>query len=93
MNPYNVDIDSLKESRVITDEKGLVKLRLIEGLMKVTSKMETSEILERTGLDKSDLSRLRSLNLDRFSIDRIIGILNRLGFSAKVSVVPTNKAS
>ncbi|HXH73919.1 MAG TPA: XRE family transcriptional regulator [Bacteriovoracaceae bacterium] len=93
MNPYHVDIDSLKESRKITDEKDLLKLRLVAGLLKIISKMETSTILEQTGLDKSDLSRLRTFNLDRFSIDRIIGLLNNLGFSTKVSIVPSDKAS
>mgnify|MGYP001589750515 CR=1 FL=1 len=93
MNPYKIDINLLKESKKIKDEKDLVKLQLVSELCKIISKMETADILEQTGLDKSDLSRLRSLDFKRFSIDRIITILNDLGFSAKVSIVRLNKAS
>lgn len=93
MNPYKIDIKKLNVSEAITDEKELLKFRLASGLLKILLKMETSEILEKTDLDKSDLSRLRSLNVERFSIDRILGILNALGFSAKFSIVPTGKAS
>lgn len=93
MNPYNIDIKKLKKSEKITDEKELLKLHFAAGLLKIISKMETAEVLEKTNLDKSDLSRLKSLNLSRFSIDRIIGILNSLGFSAKISIIPLDKAS
>lgn len=55
--------------------------------------METNEILDLTGLDKSDLSRIRISDYSRFSIDRIIKIFNRLEFKAKVSIVPLENAS
>jgi hypothetical protein len=93
MNPYDVDINSLKPSKKITDPKDILKLQLVSQLSKIMNKMETSEILLQTRLDKSDLSRLRCLDLRRFSIDRIIGILNDLGYSAKISIVPTKKGS
>lgn len=93
MNPYKIDINKLKVTKTITDEKALLKLRLTAGMLKTIEKMETSEVLERTGLDKSDLSRLRSFNIERFSIDRILGILHDLGFSAQIKIVPLDKAS
>lgn len=92
MNPYRVDIEKLKESKEITDEKELLKLKLVSAFLKVTSKMSTDEILILTGLHKSDLSRMRAMNVSRFTIDRIIGLLGDLGFSTKIDVKP-KKAS
>jgi hypothetical protein len=93
MNPYDIDVDSLPESKRITDPKEILKLRLRSSFMKITFKMENSQIMKLTGLDKSDLSRLRAQNLKRFTIDRMIGILNDLGYSAQIKVVRTSKAS
>lgn len=93
MNPYKIDIESIKESKKVKDQKDIIKLKLISGLFKKISKMENSDILEKTGLDKSDLSRLRSLDIKRFSVDRIIKILNDLGFSAEISIIKIDKAS
>ena len=87
MNPYEIDIDTLLESNEITDGKELLKTKLVAEFLKITSKMETSEVLSLTGLDKSDLSRLRSFSLARFSIDRIVNLLDVLGFSTEVEVV------
>jgi hypothetical protein len=63
MNPYDIDIDELIESEEIKDEKELLKLKLVGEFLQVTSKMTTEEVLLETGLHKSDLSRLRSLNI------------------------------
>ena len=86
MNPYSIDINKLKESKEILDEKELIKLKLVQFLLKATSKMSTEDILNLTGLHKADLSRLRTLSLGRFTIDRIVGLLDQLGFSTKVDV-------
>lgn len=88
MNPYDIDYRNLKESTQITDEKELLKLRLIASFNKITSQMETDAILEATGLHKSDLSRLRTFGLDRFSIDRLITLLNSLGYTTVLNVKP-----
>lgn len=93
MNPYDIDITKLKESKKITDEKDLLKLRLLARLNEIISEMETQEILDLTRLDKSDLSRIRCSDFTRFSLDRIIGIFNSLGFKAQISIVPVKKAS
>lgn len=92
MNPYEIDIEKLKESEEIKDEKELLKLKLVSAFLKATSKMKTEDILSATGLDKSDLSRLRSMNVSRFTIDRIVGFLDALGFSTQIDVKP-KKAS
>ena len=92
MNPYEIDIEKLKESKEIKDEKELLKLKLLASFLDAISKMKTHDILAAIGLDKSDLSRLRAMNVERFTIDRIIVLLDALGFSTKIDVTP-KKAS
>jgi|APGre2960657468_1045069.scaffolds.fasta_scaffold28922_2 predicted XRE-type DNA-binding protein len=92
MNPYDIDYRKLKISKEITDERDLLKLKLIASFNKITSKMTTEEILELTGLHKSDLSRLRTFGMDRFTIDRLITLLDSLGYATKIDVKP-KKAS
>ena len=86
MNPYKIDYSKFKGSKKITDQRDLLKLRLMAQLKEVMSAMETQEILNITGLDKSDLSRLRVSSFERFSIDRLIKIFDQLGFQADFSV-------
>jgi predicted XRE-type DNA-binding protein len=86
MKAYDIDIENLRESQEITDEKELLKLKLTSEFLKVTSKMKTEDILFSTGLHKSDLSRLRSLNVSRFTIDRIVSYLDDLGFTTAIKV-------
>lgn len=93
MNPYDINYSKFKESKKITDERDLLKLRLLAELNQVMEKMETREILELTGLDKSDLSRIRISDFQRFSIDRIIKIFNQLGYKAQFSIAKKKKAS
>ncbi len=40
----------------------------------------------RTGIAAADFSRIRSTNLGRFTIDRLMSILNRLGARVEVRV-------
>ena len=83
MNAYDIDIKKLKESKEITEQKDLLKMKLVSEFLKITSQMDSSEILNITKLHKADLSRLRAMNTDRFTIDRLVGILSRLGCSMK----------
>ena len=88
MNPYEIDIEKLKESKQIDDERELLKLKLVAAFLKATEKMSSENIILVTGLHKSDLSRLRSMNVSRFTIDKIIGLLSDLGFSTNIDVEP-----
>ena len=54
--------------------------------------MKTDQILSITGLHKSDLSRLKSLDVKRFTIDRIVGFIDALGFSTSIKI-KSKKAS
>ncbi len=85
MNPYDIDIRKIKESKRITDSKLLCKLELASKFVKITSKMTPKEISEITGLNKSDISRLRTTNVERFSIDKLVDLLDILGCSVKIS--------
>ena len=40
----------------------------------------------RTGIAAADFSRIRNANLGRFSVDRLMSIINRLGARLEVSV-------
>ena len=39
---------------------------------------------QRTGIMAADFSRIRNAKLDRFTLDRLIGIINRLGSDVEV---------
>lgn len=93
MSAFEIDLKKIKNSRPVTDEKELIKLQLATAFLKATAIMESLEILEATGIHKSDLSRIRSMNLDRFTIDRLIGLLDDLGYSTTVAIKPKKRAS
>jgi hypothetical protein len=42
--------------------------------------------VKRTGIAAADSSRIRNADLGRFTIDRLMGILNRLGARIEVSL-------
>lgn len=86
MNPYKIDTRKLKKSQAVSDGKEILKLQLASKLMEIISEMPTQEVIAKTGLDKADLSRLRVLNVDRFTIDRIITLINSLGFTTTFKV-------
>lgn len=92
LNPYRINYSKLKESKKITDEKDLFKLSLLVHLNQIIEKLETKEILEITGLDKSDLSRIRISNYQRFSSDRLINILCKLGYKTECTLIKKKKA-
>ena len=41
---------------------------------------------QRTGVPAADFSRIRNANLDRFTLDRLFSIINRLGSSVEVKL-------
>jgi len=40
----------------------------------------------RTGVDQADFSRIRTVKLERFTIDRLMGIVNLLGCQVDVQI-------
>jgi len=50
---------------------------------------------ERTGVAAADFSRIRNADLERFTVDRLISILNRLGarVEVKIRVRPSKRST
>jgi predicted XRE-type DNA-binding protein len=92
-DPYEIDPESIGPSRVITDEGELLKYKLSSEIIKILRKLTIEEALEVTNLNRADLSRLKTQNIQRFSIDRLIKILILLGQSVKITISSKRKAS
>jgi predicted XRE-type DNA-binding protein len=88
MNPYDIDYSKFKPSKEITDPRDIFKLKLLAYFKKMTEDLSTQEIIEKVGLDKSDISRLRVSDYRRFTIDRLINILGRLGCEFDLKLKP-----
>lgn len=41
---------------------------------------------DRTGIAAADFSRIRNADMERFTVDRLMGIINRLGSRVEVAV-------
>ena len=55
------------------------------------SKMTAVTVSKLTGTTEADISRIRSGDLGRFSIDRLVRILNGLNRRVKVTVGPASR--
>ncbi len=88
MNPYDVDYSKFKPSKPITDPKDIFKLKLLARIYDVFEPMTTEEIIAFTGLDKSDISRIKISDYRRFTIDRLVRILDQLGYTCELKVKP-----
>lgn len=87
--PYDLtdeEIRKMKPSRIITDEKELFKVKLGARLSEILQTIDRDVAIEKTGLDNADVSRLLCGGLSRFSIDRLIGILFKLGYSPELLI-------
>ena len=84
MNPYDIDTDKLKYSKRVTDPKEILKFQIAAKIIDISVNIGTDKTQELTGLHKADLSRIRVMSLKRFTIDRLIGIANDLGFEVSI---------
>lgn len=50
------------------------------------ARLTVREAQQRTGTAAADFSRIRTADLDRFTIDRLISVVNRLGARVEVKV-------
>lgn len=57
--------------------KALLAAEIIKALDK--DKLTVRAAHARTGIAAADFSRIRNADLDRFTLDRLVGIINRLG--------------
>jgi predicted XRE-type DNA-binding protein len=83
---FDIDIESLGESKGVTDEREILKYKLSAKFLELTDHMSNQEIITKTGIHKSDLSRFKCMDISRFSIDKIVTLLGRLGFSINITV-------
>jgi predicted XRE-type DNA-binding protein len=68
----------------VRQTKAIIAAQIIKILDK--QGLSTRQAETRTGVSHSEFSRLRQANLSRFTIDRLITILEKLGQRVKISI-------
>ncbi|MDC7789270.1 helix-turn-helix transcriptional regulator [Rhodoplanes sp. TEM] len=73
----------------------LIKSRLAAELIQVMreKKLTAAAVHRATGVTVADISRIRNADLGRFSIDRLVRLLNGLGRRVGVTVEPAQGRS
>ena len=66
----------------------LLKDQLASEIIKTLDRLELTvrKAQERTGIAAADFSRIRNADLKRFTLDRLMGIVNKLGSRVEVSL-------
>ena len=64
--------------------KALLAAEIIEALDRDSLTVRAAHA--RTGIAAADFSRIRNADLSRFTLDRLVGIINRLGARVQVKV-------
>jgi predicted XRE-type DNA-binding protein len=80
----NVFADLGAPDAALRQLKAILAAQVIHVLDK--RKMTVREAHDKTGIAAADFSRLRQAKLDRFTVDRLMTILDRLGQKVDVSV-------
>lgn len=67
-----------------------LKSQLAAEIIRILDKQKLSvrKAAEKTGFDHADFSRIRSADLRRFTIDRLVTVLNRLNQHVEIKVTP-----
>ena len=68
----------------VTQLKAMLAAEIIK--MFNREKLTVRDAQERTGIAAADFSRIRNANLGRFTVDRLMAIINRLGSRIEVTV-------
>lgn len=80
----NVYRDLGKENADIEQFKGILAAEIIKALDR--EGLSVRKAHDRTGIAAADFSRIRNADLGRFTSDRLMAILNRLGSRVEVAV-------
>jgi len=80
----NVYRDFGQDNADIKQFKALLAAAIIKTLDR--QKLTVRAAHARTGIAAADFSRIRNANLSRFTLDRLIGIINRMGSRVEVKV-------
>lgn len=80
----NVYRDLGKENADIEQFKAILTAEIIKTLDR--EGLSVRKAHARTGIAAADFSRIRNADLDRFTVDRLMSIINRLGSRIEVAV-------
>jgi len=80
----NVYRDLGKENPDLKQLKALLAAAIIKALDR--ERLSVRQAHARTGIAAADFSRIRNANLGRFTVDRLMSIINRLGSQIEVAV-------
>ena len=80
----NVYRDLGKENADIEQFKAILAAEIIKTLDREGLSVRNAHV--RTGIAAADFSRIRNADLDRFTVDRLMSIINRLGSRIEVAV-------
>jgi predicted XRE-type DNA-binding protein len=80
----NVFRDLGKENADVEQFKALLAAEIIKTLGR--DRLSVRQAAGRTGIAAADFSRIRNADLGRFTVDRLMAIINRLGSRIDVTV-------
>ncbi len=80
----NVFADLGREQADVDQLKAILAAEIIKTLDR--AKLTTRAAQEMTGFAAADFSRVRNADLGRFTVDRLMGMLNRLGSRVEVKI-------
>jgi predicted XRE-type DNA-binding protein len=80
----NVYRDLGKDNADVKQFKALLAAEIIKTLDR--DHLSVRQAYARTGIAAADFSRIRNADLGRFTLDRLVGILNRLGSRVELKV-------
>ncbi len=80
----NVYRDLGKQNADIQQLKAILAAEIIRTLDK--ERLSVRKAQARTGIAAADFSRIRNADLSRFTVDRLMTIINRLGSRVEVSI-------
>lgn len=80
----NVYRDLGKENADLKQFKALLAAEIVKALDR--DQLSVREAHARTGIAAADFSRIRNAELGRFTADRLIAVINRLGARVEIAV-------
>ena len=80
----NVFLDLGHENADVEQFKAILAAEIIKALDR--DRLTVRAAHDRTGIAAADFSRIRNADLGRFTVDRLMSIINRLGSRVEVNV-------
>jgi predicted XRE-type DNA-binding protein len=80
----NVFRDLGRPDADVRQVKAILAAEIVKALDK--DRLTVRAAHERTGISAADFSRIRNADLQRFTVDRLMSILNRLGSRVEVKI-------